>query len=357
MSRRGVIGGVASLVGLGAIGGRAALAQSAMPVETLGVASLFSPVLKEIIERTGKVSLTNGPFQSTVDAVSRLTAPGGTQYDLIISSFDFSRPVVMGAKSGDEKVQPVDPAKIPNLKNVNAVSKYALPSRDGNYYIVPLVWGYDTVLYNTEKVSADDAQSWSLLFEDKYAGRIAWWDTPLNSTMAAALYLGQKEPETMDRKQLEEVGKFLIAKKKNVRTIFSSFAQGTSLLASGEVVAAYGIISMRTELQAKGLPIAGAWCKEGVLSVVQSGYIPKSSKRAEAANAVINAMLSEEFAKAVTPASGYLSASGLAEGKFSAEERQRYGFGLFDGSIKFYPQKFPQSMTDWIEVWSKVKAA
>lgn len=354
MSRRQMLAGMAA-AGLGTLRPDLAFAQS-RPVETLGVGSLFGPTLKPIVEKEGKVSLTNGPFQSTVDAVSRLTAPGGTQYDLIISSFDFSRPVVMGSKSGEEKVLPIDTKRV-DLKNVNAVSQYAIGARDDKTYIVPLVWGYDTVLYNTEKVPLEDAQSWSLLFEDKYAGRIAWWDTPLNTLMAASLYLGHKEPERMDRKQLDEVGKFLISKKKNVRTIFSSFAQGTNLLASGEVVAAYGIISMRTELQEKGLPITGAWCKEGVLSVVQSGYIPKSSARAEAANDVINAMLSKEFARAVTLASGYLSTSKLAEGQFSAEEKSRYGFGLFDGSIKFYPQKFPLVMTDWIEVWSRVKAA
>lgn len=360
LGRRQVLKGAGAVGAAGLLGlPGSSFAQAARPVETLGVGALFNPTLKPIIEKEANVSLTNGPFQSSVDAVSRLTAPGGTQYDLIISSYDFSQPVVMGAKAGDEKSQPITLAQVPNIKTINDVSQYALSPRDGKYYIIPLCWGFDTVLYNRDQVPPDDpyTQSWGLLFEDKYAGRIAWWDTSLNMLMAAGLYLGHAKPDLMDRKDLEEVGKFMISKKKNVRTIFTSFAQGTNLLASGEVVACYGLVTMRTELEQKGLPISGAWCKEGVLSLIQSGYIPKSSARADAAHAVINTMLDKTFAGALTRACGYLSTSKLAEQDFTPEERKRFGFGMFDGTVKHYPQKFPQNMNQWIEVWSRVKSA
>lgn len=359
-SRRTILRSGSAAALAGALGSsRAAYAQARKPVETLGIGALFVPKLKEIVESDGGVSLTNGPFQSSVDAVSRLTAPGGTQYDLLISSYDFSRPVVMGAKAGDEKALPVDAAAIPNLRHINDVSRHALGERDGKYYIVPLAWGFDTVLYNRDHVPENDpyTQSWSLLFEDRYAGRIAWWDSSLSMIMGAALYLGHATPDTMDRNDLNEVGKFLISKKKNARTIFTTFAQGTNLLANGEVVVAYGLVTMRTELEHKGVNIAGSWAKEGVLSLIQSGYIPKSSSHTEAANIVINTMLGQRYASAMTRECGYLSTSSLSQQDFSPEERKRLGFGLFDGSVKHYPQKFPTTMANWIETWSRVKSA
>lgn len=359
-NRRTLLGGLGAATTAGAFGvPAAALANAARPVETLGIGALFSPQLKAIVEKEANVSLTNGPFQSSVDAVSRLTAPGGTQYDLIISSYDFSQPVVMGKAPGDERTQPITTATVPNISQINDPSRYALSPRDGKYYIVPLAWGFDTVLYNRDHVPESDpaTQSWGILFEEKYAGRIAWWDTSLNMLMAAALYLGHDKPDLMDRAQLNEVGKFLIAKKKNVRTIYSSFAQGTNLLATGEVVVAYGLVTQRVELEGKGVNIAGAWAKEGVLSLIQSGYVPKSSKRPEAAEAVINAMLSEPFAKAMTRGCGYLSTSKLGATEFTPEERKRFGFGLFDGTVKHYPQKMPANMSAWIETWARVKSA
>jgi spermidine/putrescine transport system substrate-binding protein len=358
IGRRDLMRGAGAATALGLLGLPAVtFAQAAQPIETLGIGALFTPSLKPIIEKEANVRLTNGPFQSSVDAVSRLTAPGGTQFDLIISSFDFSEPVVMGAKAGDERSQPIKADLVPNMRNINEVSRRALSSRDGNNYIVPICWGFDTALYNKDHVAEADAQSWGLLFEDKYAGRIAWWDTSLNMLMAAGLYLGHEKPDLMDRKDLDEVAKFLISKKKNVRTIFASLAQGTNLLASGEVVVSYGLVTMRVELEQKGVNIAGAWVKEGVLSLIQSGYIPKSSSRADTASAVINTMLDNSYSGALTHACGYLSTSKLAQQEFTPDERRRFGFGMFDGSVKHYPQKMPPNMSTWIEVWSRVKSA
>ncbi len=94
------------------------------------------------------------------------------------SSFAFSHPVVMGPKSGAERVQPIDVSLIPNMKYINEPSKEGIGERDGKVYMVPHSWGLDSILYNREVVPENDpyTQSWSLLFEDKYAGKIGWWD-------------------------------------------------------------------------------------------------------------------------------------------------------------------------------------
>ncbi len=360
LNRRNMLRGALS-IGVATQLGQAgrALAQSQTPIDVLGPTAMFVPDLLEIINREADVNLISAPFQSSVDAVARLTAPGGQQFDLIISSYDFAVPVVMGPHAGDEKTQPITVAEVPNIANVNAVSQYALTPRDGKYYIVPICWGYDTVLYNPQHVPSDDpySQSWGLLFEDKYAGRLAWWDSALNMLLAAGLYLGHTAPDTMDRSDLNEVGKYLISKKKNVRTIFTSNAEATNLLATGEIVACYGPVTIRVDLEHKKLPVAGAFCKEGVLSLIQSGYIPKRSSKPELARKVINTLLDKTYAGALARGCGYLSTSKFGAQDFTPEERKRYGFGMFDGTLKYYPQKFPKIMNDWISVWARVKSA
>jgi spermidine/putrescine transport system substrate-binding protein len=360
LSRRRLLG-TAAATGM-ALPGGAALGQGAAPtpVDVLLVNATVAGPLRTILEQEANVKITDGPWQSSTDVVSRVSAPGGTsRWDLVNSSFDFSKPVIMGARAGDEKVRPIDLSLIPNLQHLTAESRAGIGERDGRTYMLPMCWGFDTVLYDTRHVPPDDlfTNSWAVLFEDRYAGRIGWWDVAHQMLMAAGLYLGHAEPEKMDRGQLNEVVRFLISRKKNVRTFYTTFAQGSNLLASGEIVACYGIVPMRVELQSRGFPIAGAWAKEGVLSLILSLYIPKEAKQPAAAARMINTILDARYASQLTRSTGYLSASSLAQTGLSAEERKNYGYGLFDGSVKHYLLKFPANMNMWIEAWSRVKSA
>lgn len=352
----GATAGAAAFGGFGS--GGPAWAQST-EMTALMVNAMLGPTLKPIVEGEAKVTIKEGAFLSGTDTVSRLTAPGGARYDLMNSSYAFSQPVVMGPKAGAERVQAIDTSKIPNMKFINDPSKEGIGERDGQTYMIPHSWGFDSILYNRDVVPDNDpyTQSWSLLFEDKYAGKIGWWDVAHQMLMAAGLYLGHAEPEKMDRNQLGEVAKFLIAKKKNVRTFYSTFAQGSNLLASGEIAVGYGIAPMRVELKKRGYNITGAWPKEGVLSLINASYIPKDSKNVEAACAVIDAMLGERYAKALSDGCGYLSASKFAQENLTEAYRKEYGYGIFDGSVKHYQLKFPTNMNMWIETWSRVKSS
>jgi spermidine/putrescine transport system substrate-binding protein len=355
--RRAVLKGAAALAAT--VGAGVPVCAQSAEVTALMVNAMLGPTLKPIAEEESKMRITEGAFMSGTDTVSRLTAPGGARYDLMNSSFAFSQPVVMGAKAGQERVQAIDPSLIPNLKHINAPSKAGIGERDGKIYMVPHSWGFDSILYNRKVVPDDDAytQSWSLLFEDKYAGRIGWWDVAHQMLMAAGLYLGHANPEQMDRNQLNEVAKFLIAKKKNVRTFYSTFAQGSNLLSSGEIDVCYGIAPMRNELQKRGFDITGAWPKEGVLSLISTSYIPKDSKNVAGAHAVINAMLGERYTKAMPEGCGYLPAADFGLQDVTPEQRKRFGYGVLDGTVKHYPLAFPTNMNMWIETWSKVKSS
>ena len=362
-SRRGLVGGGAAALGLGSgLLPYGALGQgAATPVDVLLVNATVQGELRGILEQEANVRLTDGPWQSSTDVVSRVAAPGGTsRWDLVSSTFDFSRPVVMGARPGDEKVRPIDLSLIPNLAHLTDESRAAgIEVRGGNTYMLPLYWGFDSVLYNRTVVPENDpfTQSWAPLFEDKYSGKIGWWDVAHQMLMAAGLYMGHAEPEKMDRAQLNEVVRFLISRKRHVRTFFTTFAQGSSLLASGEIVVGYGIAPMRVDLQNRGFPINGAFPKEGVLSLVLAGYIPKDAKQPAAAARLINAILGARYSSQLTKAVGYISASKLAESGLTAEERRTFGYGIFDGSVKHYLLKFPTNMNMWIEAWSRVKSA
>lgn len=344
----------------GAMTGNPAHAQSGPTLEILVANALVSGPLKGILEAEAKCKINDAPFQSSTDVVARLVAPGGTgRYNLMMSHSIFSRAPVLGERAGQEKTTALDLKKIPNFSQVADTFKGDILERDGKVFGIPVMWGYDTVVFNSSVVPENDpyTQSWGCIFEDKYAGRIGWFDTAHQMIMAAGLYMGNKKPEAMSTAELNEVGKFLIAKKKNVRTLWTSFAQGANLLASGEIVATFGAIPVRYGLQQRGLPIASAWCKEGVLSFVQPAYIPKDSSNQDAAHAVINAMLGKAYASQLSTVSGYLSASRLGAQDLKPDERRRWGYGILDGTTAHYPLRMPPNLQQWIEVWARVKSA
>lgn len=361
MKRREFLKNGAAAGALAALPGGLAYGQAGATLEILVVNALMSGPLKGILEKEARIKINDAPFQSSTDVVSRLVAPGGTgRYNLMMSHSIFSRGPVLGAGPGQEKCSALDLKKIPNVSQVADTFKPDFLERDGKVYGIPIMWGYDSVLFNTKEVPAEkdpNLQSWGLIFEDKYAGRIGWQDASPHMLLAAGLYMGHKQPEMMTAAELNEVGKFMIAKKKNVRTIWNSFAQCSNLLATGEVVTTFGPIPVRYGLQQKGQPITNAWCKEGVLSFVQPAYIPKDSSNQDAAHAMINAMLGQQYASAMSPACGYLSTSKLGARDMPAAERAKWGYGILDGSTKHAPLRMPADLNRWLEVWTRIKAS
>ena len=89
-------------------------------------------------------------------------------------------------------VQPWDPKLIPNFKYLNPVMVKA-GQYEGKQYGIPEDWGYDAILYRADKVKPK-ARSWGLLFDERYKGKIAWYDDPVAMLVVAGYYLGFKDP-------------------------------------------------------------------------------------------------------------------------------------------------------------------
>jgi spermidine/putrescine-binding protein len=355
ISRRQVLAatGIAAVTGL-----MPNLAGAAEPVGFMGVNALLAGPLRDILQRSIGADVKDGPFVSTTDNVTRLATSGGANlFDVMIGTTSLSKAGALGPKSGSERVRPYDLAKVPNAAQLEDFLKTDVVTRDGQTFMIPVFLGFDTVIFNRKMVPDEDMQSWGAIFEDKYAGRIAWMDTAQQMIFAAGLYLGHSEPEKIKGKDLEEVTNFLIKKKKNVRTFWTTFAQEVGLFASGEVVAAYAPIPVRTELRQKGLDIGSAWVKEGVLSFSQSAYIPKSTKNPEGAEALVNAMLGKDYASQLTKVTGYLATTKAGSAGLSDADRTALGYAIFDGKIKSHQLVFPEDISNWITAFNRVKSA
>ena len=349
-------------VGAAALAGFPGLSAYAQQKTVTAVMSgaILPDKVRPIIENGAKVKVNNLPYVSPTDTVAKLLAPGGTsRYDLMVSVTTFMRGPLLGEREGQELAMPLDLAKVPNAAKLMPLFRDETIRRAGKTYAIPIFWGYDSVIYNRKKIPEDAAltQSWKVLFDDKYAGRVALRDDAHQSIAAAALAMGHKKPFEMDRKDLDEVTRFLIAKKKNFRTLWTQFGEAVNMMSSGEVDAMYGWIVMRAVLQRRGLDVTNNWPTDGLLFWNQAAFIPKQAPNAAEAHAVINAMCGTEYGTALTQETEYMVTNESTAAALSAADRRKYGYDILERGLNLVPLAWPNSMDNWIEAWGRVKAA
>src|SRR5690606_22086682 len=125
-----------------------------------------------------------------------------------------------------------------------------------------------SILYRTDEVAPEDATSWDLLFNEKYAGRLSMFDTDTTIIEIAARILGYDNYTTLSDEQLATI-KPMIAKQRDLlRFYWGDPTQIEQALASGELVAAYAWNDTYKKLKDMGLPVAYMTPKEGMLTWV-----------------------------------------------------------------------------------------
>ena len=358
LQRRALLAGAA---GLGVVGlGVPARARAESDTIAAVMPGVFLPdAARPTLEGMAKAHVQNAPYLSPTDTLAKLLSPGGlSRYDLMISVTQFVRNSVLGAGPGAEKAVALNMDLIPNAKALMPLARPDLIERGGKTYLVPLVLGYDSVVFDAAKLpDRAETDTWNILFNEKYAGRIAWRDDAHSMINAGSFATGRTDPVAMTPNDIADVTKFLISKKKLVRTMWSQFGEAVNLISSGEVYAMYGWIPMLDALQKQGIKAENNWPKEGLLVWTQSGFIPRDAPNPEAAHRVINAFLSKEYGQKLVELTRYPSTSGEVAAMFSAQEQHRLNLDIGSRGIATYPLQWPALMDQWLEAWNTVKSA
>jgi spermidine/putrescine transport system substrate-binding protein len=187
--------------------------------------------------------------------------------------------------------QPWDPKLVPNLGQLNP-SMVKAGQYKGRQWGIPQDWGFDAILYRTDKVKPN-AKSWGLLFDDRYKGKIAWFDD-LNALVWAGYYLGFKKPYDQSDAELKRSQSLLKSKKKNVRMFWSSETDMQNAFASGDLWIAYAWPADWVAMKAKKLKVAYMYPKEGAISWIGMLMLGNHSSRLQHAHAFANAWSSAQ---------------------------------------------------------------
>ncbi len=206
-------------------------------------------------------------------------------------------------------VQPWDPTLISNFKHLNPYMVKA-GQYGGKQYGIPDDWGFDAILYRSDKVKPK-AKSWSLLFDERYKGKISWYDD-ITMLQAAGLYLGFKNTWNQTDDQLKQSQKLLISKKRLVRKIWSSETDLWQLFGSGDVWIAYAWPNDWVQMKKKGLKVVYMRPKEKPIAWVGMFMLLKGTSRSQLAHAYVDAWSSAKSAKWLEDNYGYGHANTVA---------------------------------------------
>jgi spermidine/putrescine transport system substrate-binding protein len=206
-------------------------------------------------------------------------------------------------------VQPWDTSLLSNFKHLNPFMVKA-GQYNGKQYGIPEDWGFDAILYRTDKVTPK-ARSWGLLFDDRYKGKIAWFDD-LGMLVMTGLYLGFKDPWNQTDAELQQSQKLLISKKPLVRMIWSSETNLWEAFGSGDLWIAYAWPNDWVQMKKKGLKVVYMHPKEKPIAWVGNLMLLKGTPRYHLAHAYADAWSSTKSAKWLEDNYGYGHANTLA---------------------------------------------
>jgi spermidine/putrescine-binding protein len=344
--------GTAFSLGVAGMSPRPARAQT--PLNLWLQAQWWSPEYEAACAKATSLQVRNAPTQSSSTTLSKLMAGGGRDADVVQITHPFVQPLIQAGK-----LQPIDYTRIPNAQHLFDQFKASdyVKGSDGKHYAIPFVWGYDSLLYNGDHIKEGD--SFAVLFDERYKGKIGLRDDPYYSISVAALALGKKDAFRLDSRELNEVKKFLILKKPMFRTLWQSLSDVVTQMKSQEIWATQGWLPMywvlkRQEKMNVVYPIP----KEGAPGWVGVFMLPKESGNTAASYKFLDWILSPEWSRAIGEDKGYYAASKRALEGLSPEVRTVLAYDTIEVQMKKLSfVSLPENLQEWTQAWTEFKAA
>jgi spermidine/putrescine transport system substrate-binding protein len=239
-------------------------------------------VISEFEALTG-INVEYTTFDSNESLFAKLKS-GSASYDVIIPS-DY----MVARLASEGMLQKLNYENIPNFdKYVDDDFKNPEYDKKGEYS-VPYMWGTVGLIYNTKYVDEADVadKSWSLLWNEKYAGKILMFDNSRDAFAIACKKLGYSM-NTTNKDELTKAAEELAAQRDVVQAyvmdqIFDKMVEENAWIApyyAGD----YLSMSEDNEDLAFYIP------KEGTNLFTDAMCVPATSKNKEAAEMFINFM-------------------------------------------------------------------
>ncbi|MCH9808824.1 MAG: extracellular solute-binding protein [Alphaproteobacteria bacterium] len=295
------------------------------------------------------------------DAVVAMLAAQPKDFDVIILDPEYIQKLAPTGAISPVQSEAVDWTGIPKIVQDCRTCRF-----DGKLYGVPLRFGANGLVYNSEKFSKDEVASLQVLWSEKAKGRVGLFDWYLPNMGLMSLAAGNgTSPYDIDEDQLARTTAEMQKLRPNVRSFFSSPRDLLSALASGEIwIVPIGGESFTGLLRGDGKPIDWTIPEEGGIRWTESALIPSSNTNPEMAMRYINWMLSPSGQKLLATRRAYYGfpVNSLAIAQLPKAVKDVFHVANGDDVVRIYsqlrtrqlPQKQPPS--EWQDIWEQFKA-
>jgi len=249
-------------------------------LNSTGLSTTVQDRILEMFQQSSGVGAVSGTPATFPDAQTKILS-GSSDYDTweIIAER-------LPALIATNNVEPIPVSEVPNWANIRdtfttpdpkwerrsqIVGQIWADQAQTELYMVPAVYNYDSIGYNPEVVSDEEANTWTAIFDDKWKGRSGLNVDPLIAFGQAVLAMNSWEmlenenPGNPTVEEIDEATKFLISKKKGgqFRALWGDFGELVNLMASGEMVVSDAWQPAVMAVKAQGKPAKYARPKEG----------------------------------------------------------------------------------------------
>jgi len=294
---------------------------------------------------------------SSDELVAKLRGGSAGNYDVISPSSDVATSIASAGLAA-----PLDLSKIPGYVQLSPqLTSLPLVRVNGQVYGVPFMWGPDPIIYDTT-VFSKPPDTWNVMWDSKYKGKISVWDD-LSTVYMAAQVLGYDKPDpaqlyNLSDEQLEAVKKKLLELKPNIRKMWSTGGELTNLFQNHEVVIAMGWPLNTADLKKAGFPAGETIPKENTTGWIDHLMITAGSDNKDLAYQFLEYMVEAKTQKLVTDKTHYTPANPQAGQFMTADEVKLLHLDDVDGYQKhiYFWQNVPRR-AKYNEIWNDVKAA
>jgi putative spermidine/putrescine transport system substrate-binding protein len=297
--------------------------------------------VKEFQDKTGAVAKV--VFIGTDDEIwAKIKGSEGKDFDVFaVNTAQLQRYIDGGLTT------PLDLDKLPNQKSVlprfQDLSKIKGIMRDGKVHAIPFCFDCIGLIYDKAKVSpAPD--SFNILWDPKYQGKILAYDNGEHNFSFTALTLGIADPFHLSAEQMGEIKGKLAELKRNVLSFYTTPDEALQLYKSNDVAliwANYG------QQQVKAMKDAGADIgyvnpKEGALAWLDTWAMTSGVQDKDLAASWIDFLLQKKIGEQLSERTGF--------GNTVAET------GSANPNDKLVWLEFVEDPTKRSDLWNEVKA-
>lgn len=269
----------------------------------------FPPsVLADFTKRTGiKVNLAL--YTTNEQLIDKLSS-GVSDYDVVVPS-DYAVSVLIL----DKRLMTLDRTKLPNFSNLDP-KQLGLSYDRENQFSIPYLWGTTGIGVN-KQVIQEPVDSWAVMFDPKYAGKISMLNDGRENFVAALKLMGKSINET-DPAVLKQAAGMLSKQKALVKSYDSDSFDDK--LRTGEAALVQGFNGQLAKVvNEKKDRFYFVVPKEGATHWVDNLAISATARHPEAAMAFLNYVLEPQVAADIVKAVGYASANTAARKFIPAE--------------------------------------